>query len=425
MRTIAPLLAIAIGLVACQDRLSTNPAEGPLFAKASAPRVQRVIGGGSIVREDIPGAPRETYGFQAVVDAAGHVTGEAEVHFPSDTVKMHIAVQCLAIERNMAWLSGTVTHSDNPSTPVGRVLVWQVQDNGAVQGAPPDRISNFAHKAQGDFAPNVCRWKSPMTLFSWDNGNVQILTPGTVSLADLVGTWDATVLYFVNPANSADTADLFKNGGRMRWTIAPDGRWSQIWWKPGVIFENTAGVMDLVNGQLVMWAGDDPNPERITCEEMRFGGNTMSARCFVEHGYDWDRQGGDDPSYLVAEMRLKRTGVLVNDVAGAWQATVFRYTSTAYPNATVDLVGDKSYSIRLVVGLDSRFYLVVEPGGWTSTTDALLLEGDQMLTRNDDASAFVFSLKGGTWSFTGLDAYDFDGDGTKEPATLEVSLVRS
>jgi hypothetical protein len=91
----------------------------------------------------------------------------------------------------------------------------------------------------------------------------------------------------------------------------------------------------------------------------------------------------------------------------------------------VDLVGDKSYSIRLVVGLDSRFYLVVEPGGWTSTTDALLLEGDQMLTRNDDASAFVFSLKGGTWSFTGLDAYDFDGDGTKEPATLEVSLVRS
>ncbi len=425
MRTVTPLLALAIGLVACQDRLTTNPAAAPLSAVASAPGAQRVIGGGSIVREDIAGAPREIYGFEARVDAAGNATGEAEVHFPSDNVNMHIAVQCLAIERNQAWLSGTVTRSDNPSTPVGRVLVWQVQDNGAVQGAPPDRISNFAHKAQGDYSPDVCRWKHPMTLYPWDNGNVQILTPGAVSLADLVGTWDATVLYFINPANPADTADLFENGGRMRWTIAPDGRWSQIWWKPGVIFENTAGIMDLVNGQLVMWAGDDPNPTPVACQEMRFGGSTMSARCDVGAGYDWDGDGDDDPSRLVAEMRLKRTGVLVNDLAGAWQATVFRYTSTANPNATVDLVEDKSYSIMLIVGLDSRFYLVVEPGGWTSTTDALLVEGDQMLTRNGDASAFVFALKGGTWSFTGLHAYDFDGNGTREPATLEVSLVRS
>jgi hypothetical protein len=423
MRTIAPLLALAIGLVACQD--TTNPAEGPQFARASAPRVQRVVGGGSIVREDIAGAPREIYGFQAQVDASGHASGEAEVHFPSDNVKMHIAIKCVAIERNIAWLSGPVTRSDDPLTPVGRVFVWRVQDNGEVQGAPPDRISNFLHRPSDNFPEDVCREKRPLTTFAWDNGNVQILTPGALSLADLVGTWDATVLYFINPDNAADTADLFENGGRMRWTIAPDGRWSQIWWKPGMIFENTAGVMDLVNGQLVMWAGDDPNPEPIACQEMGLRGNTMSARCHVEHGYDWDGDQGDDPSFLVAEMRLKRTGVLVNDLAGTWQATLFRYTSTADPNATVDLVGDLGYSIALAVGLDSRFYVVVEPVGWTSTTDALLVEGDQMLTRNEDASAFVFSLKGGTWSFTGLDAYDFDRNGTMEPATLQVVLMRS
>jgi len=422
MRTIAPLLALAIGLVACQDRLTTNSAEDPLFATATAPRVQRVVGGGSIVREDIAGAPREIYGFQAAVDAAGHVTGEAEVHFPSDTVKMHIAITCLAIERNQAWLSGIVTRSDNASTPIGRVLVWQVQDNGAVKGAPPDRISNFAHKAQGDWSPDVCRWKYPMALYPWDNGNVQILTPGVVSLADLVGTWDATVLYFVNPDNPADTVDLFKNGGRMRWTIAPDGRWSQIWWRPGAIFENTAGVLDLVNGQLVMWAGEDPNPTPVACQEMRFGGSTISARCDVGEGYDWDRDGDDDPSRLVAELRLKRTGVLVNDVAGTWSATRWRYTSVEDPTKSVDLVS-AGVVITLTVGLDSRGTITFSPGG--TDTGELLFDGNQMLTRNGEANAYTFTLGKTAWSFTGLQAYDVDRNGTKEPATLEVVLARS
>ncbi len=428
MRRISACLLLAIGTVACQDRMPTaGPASAAQVpaASASASATYRVTGGGSIVREDIAGAPREIYGFQAEMDAAGNVTGSAEVHFPSNDVNMHIAVQCLAVEFNQAWLSGTVTRSNNPDTPLGRVLLWVVQDNGEGSAAPADRVSNFAHKAQGDYQPDVCRWKPAMTTYPWDAGGVQILTPGALGLADLVGTWDATVLYFVNPQNPADTADLFKAGGQMRWTIAPDGHWSQIWWKPGAIYENTAGVLDIVNGELLMWSGEDPSPVAIECQELHVSASTMRSRCDVEYGYDWDGDGQDDPSHLVSEMRLKRTGVLVNDLAGTWRATVFRYTSTADPNATVDLVADMGYSMTLVVGLDSRFYVTIEPAGWTSTTDALLLEGDQMLTRNEDASAFLFSLERGTWSFTGLDAYDFDGNGTAEPATLEVSLVRS
>lgn len=110
------------------------------------------------------------------MDAAGNVSGSAEVHFPSDVVKMHIAVQCLVVERNTAWMSGTVTHYNDQTVPVGRVFVWQVQDNGEGQGAPPDRISNFVYWAQGNYAPDVCRWKPAMTTFPWDNGNVRILT---------------------------------------------------------------------------------------------------------------------------------------------------------------------------------------------------------------------------------------------------------
>ena len=88
MRHLMPCLALAMGLVACQDRWATAPIHDPQFAEARARPVHQVIGGGSIVREDIAGAPRETYGFEAQVDAAGNVAGSAEVHFPSDSVKM-------------------------------------------------------------------------------------------------------------------------------------------------------------------------------------------------------------------------------------------------------------------------------------------------------------------------------------------------
>jgi len=64
--------------------------------------VYQVTGSGAVVREDIAGTPRETYGFQAQVDAAGHARGDAEIHFPSDDLKMHIDVQCLVVERNQA-----------------------------------------------------------------------------------------------------------------------------------------------------------------------------------------------------------------------------------------------------------------------------------------------------------------------------------
>jgi len=421
MRSIAPFLALVIGLVACQDRQTTGPTDGPQLAVTSTRPVHQVIGGGSIVREDIAGAPREIYGFQALVDAAGRATGEAEVHFPSDVVKMHIAVKCLAIERNMAWLSGPVTRSDNPATPVGRVFLWQVQDNGEVQGAPPDFISNFVYKRDGNYQPDVCRWKPAMDTYPWDNGNVWILTPGAPSLSDLVGTWDATVLYFINPENPADTADLFKAGAQLRWTVAPDGRFSQIWWRPGVIFENVTGVMDLVNGQLVMWTGEDPTPTPIACQDLRFNGSTMSARCDVEAGYDWDGDGDDDPSRVVGEWRLKRTGVLVGDVAGTWDATKWRYTSVSDPTRSVNLVS-AGVAITLTVGLDSRGTVAFSTG--ETDTGELLFDGSQMLTRNGEAAAYTFTLDKTTWSFTGLHPYDVDGNGTREPATLEVVLAR-
>jgi hypothetical protein len=428
MRRFMPFLAVAAALAACQERGITLPEEDLQLSASVARPAHRVIGGGSIVREDIAGSPRETYGFQAQVDAAGKVTGEAEVHFPSDVVKMHIAVQCLVVERNRAWLSGPVTRSDDPETPVGRVFLWQVQDNGQGQGAPPDRISNVIHRPADNYPPDACRWKPALTTFPCDNGNVTILTPGMRNLADLVGTWDATVLYFINPVDPTDSVSLSEGGGQLRWTVAPDGRWTQIWWTPEAIFENTAGALDLINGTLTMWADGDPSPVPITCAGGRVTGERITMDCLVEAGYDWDGNGSDDPSRVVGEFRRKHTGVLIDDLAGTWVATVFRLTSLTDPALTVEFVAQGA-TITMTVRLDSRFFLHIEPDGWTSTTDWLLLDGDRLLTRSreGEVSSGVFSLARGTWTASivgGLD-YDFDGDGTPEPARVDMVMVRN
>jgi hypothetical protein len=345
------------------------------------------------------------------------------VHFPSDNVNMHIAVQCLAIERNWAWMSGPVTRTDDPNTPVGRVFVWRVQDNGEGQGAPPDRVSNFFHRPADNYPPDICTGKWQLATFPWDNGNVSIHTPGMPNLSDLVGTWDATVLYFVNPADPADTADLFESGVRLRWTVAPNGRWTQIWWTPEAIFENTSGVVDLVNGQMVMWVGGGPTP--ITCPGVRVTGESFSARCDVEAGYDWDGNGSDDPSRVVSEWRRKRTGVLINDLAGTWDAIVWRYTSIANPTVTLDVLAEEGRAVILTVTLDSWTYFVIKPENWTSETTAVLIDGNQMLTRDGSESASIgFSLGRDTLSLSGLQAVDFDQDGTQDPAMLEAVLVR-
>jgi hypothetical protein len=426
MRQTIACLAVAVALLACQDRGITPPVDDPAFGLAAGRPVLIVTGGGSVVREDIEGAPRETYGFRAQVDAEGNAWGEAEVHFPSDDVKMHIAVRCLVVERNVAWMSGPVTRSDDPATPVGRVFVWQVQDNGEGQGAPPDSISSFFFLATGNYEPDACLAKPRRDMVPWDNGGVRILTPGMPNLADLVGTWDATSWICINLANPADTQSLVAADSRIRLTIAPNGRHTTVFWRPGSpgeIWENTAGWMDVVNG--VVRVSYDGSPMVIEAA-LDLTGNIWRVELDANVCH-WDDDDEEDPSHLVMELRRKRTGILIDDVAGVWDAIVWRYTSTDDPAVTLDALTywGPSYSVVLTITLDSRGYFAIGPDGWTSQVTTLLFDGNQLLARDGgESQSFVFSLKRDTLSFSGLQEVDFDQNGTQDPAMLEAVLVR-
>jgi hypothetical protein len=423
MRQAIRLAALAVALGACQDRGITTVDDGSLMLARGQP-VQIVTGGGSVVREDIAGSPREIYGFQAQLDAEGSAWGEAEVHFPSDDVTMHIAVQCLVVERNIAWMSGPVMHYGDPAIPVGRVFVWRVQDNGEGQGAPPDRISNFRYNPADNYPADICRQKWALPMVPWDNGGVRILTPGMPNLADLVGTWDATKGICVNLANPADTQSLVTADSRIRRTIAPNGRHTTVFWtpgSPGEIWENTSGWMDVVNG-VVRESYDGSS--MVLEVPLDLTGNVWRVELDANVCH-WDDDDEEDPSHLVMESRRKRTGILIDDIAGVWDAVVWRYTSPTNPDTTLDVLAEEGRAVILTVNLDSRLWFVIQPEGWTSQMTTVLIDGNQLLARDGgESESFVFSLKRDTLSFSGLQEVDFDGDGTQDPAILEAVVVR-
>jgi hypothetical protein len=125
------------------------------------------------------------------------------------------------------------------------------------------------------------------------------------------------------------------------------------------------------------------------------------------------------------------TGPVNNNLVGTWDATAIQLTSVANPGTVVELISQGANG-RLVLQSNGDFGLSVGiPGettefgnGTWSSTDVLTLyfgEGDIQGTWQ-----FDIDLNGDSLRLTGADAeWDFDDDGTDEPAKLDLTLSRS
>jgi hypothetical protein len=125
------------------------------------------------------------------------------------------------------------------------------------------------------------------------------------------------------------------------------------------------------------------------------------------------------------------TGPVNNGLVGTWDATAIQLTSVANPGTVVELISQGANG-RLVLQADGGFGLSVgipgEPtefgnGDWGVTTDVLTLDfGDGDI---QGIWQFDFVLNGNTLQLTGADAeWDFDENGTEDPAKLNLTLVR-
>jgi len=172
MRTlIAPLLSAASLLIACE-----NPTPMPTALKA--PSVLLAIDNGngiqhraSLASHDFgifkPGTDAND-SFIAIQYADGSVNGQWIDQFGHGDGGIHVAVNCLEVDGNQAWISGVVTQSPFEDD-IGLTAATRVVDNGTSANDPPDQMSFTRINPPFD-----CHARRPMLLFDLSGGEVKV-----------------------------------------------------------------------------------------------------------------------------------------------------------------------------------------------------------------------------------------------------------
>jgi hypothetical protein len=172
MRTLTvPLLSAASLLIACE-----NPTPMPTALKA--PSVLLAIDNGngiqhraSLASHDFgifkPGTDAND-SFIAIQYADGSVNGQWIDQFGHGDGGIHVAVNCLEVDGNQAWISGVVTQSPFEDD-IGLTAATRVVDNGTSANDPPDQMSFTRINPPFD-----CHARRPMLLFDLSGGEVKV-----------------------------------------------------------------------------------------------------------------------------------------------------------------------------------------------------------------------------------------------------------
>ncbi len=133
------------------------------------------------------------------------------------------------------------------------------------------------------------------------------------------------------------------------------------------------------------------------------------------------------------EFSLVGTNTSIAEMAGNWNATkgVFQSASLG-PASQTDVVGEEG-SVTLSIQTTGQFSITVKEAGRTPKTSTGRMAFDEdllVIFFDDDPGEFEFfgivhnepnlSIQGGN----GSAEFDFDGDGSKEPANVDFEFVR-
>ena len=112
----------------------------------------------------------------------------------------------------------------------------------------------------------------------------------------------------------------------------------------------------------------------------------------------------------------------------AYSATKLEFVSVANPADKFDAI-QAGITIDLSITAGGGYTLTVHQSGSPDdiTTGTVVLDGNKITLQSSDPATGTFALHGNTLSFhltTGVE-YDFDMDGTDDPATADVVFQRT
>jgi hypothetical protein len=166
-----PLLAAGLLPIGCD-----TPTPMPTALKA--PTTARAIGLGNGILHRVSVGSHDFGIFKPGTDANdsmiaiqyadGSVKGQWIDQFGHGNGGIHVAVNCLEVDGNQAWISGVVTQSSFEED-IGLTAATRVVDNGTSANDPPDQIS-FTRVDP----PFDCHARRPMVLFDLSGGEVKV-----------------------------------------------------------------------------------------------------------------------------------------------------------------------------------------------------------------------------------------------------------
>jgi hypothetical protein len=168
---LAALTLVALG---CDPSAPTTPPSsmsvrgGPLFASEGKGVVHRATVGGHDA--DAFGTTDANFSLVAIEHRNGQVTGEWTDQFGQGEGGIHVAVNCLHVVGNNAWVSGIIKSGSFGGVDLtGLPAITRVADLGTSANDPPDAISfSFI----GVAAP--CTAAPPLPLLPMTDGQVKV-----------------------------------------------------------------------------------------------------------------------------------------------------------------------------------------------------------------------------------------------------------
>jgi hypothetical protein len=166
MSTRSWLLSALILTIGCGADSTPNSVLAPQFSNAG---LQQSVHGRIYI-----GILDEKETFTAVRHADGSVTGQFDIHSPSEG-HIHGRVICFTIEGNSARLAGVIERADDSPFLVGGGAMWTVRDNGQGANDPEDIASDIRYGIPLVAAIAHCSVSAIREFELQRTGNIQII----------------------------------------------------------------------------------------------------------------------------------------------------------------------------------------------------------------------------------------------------------